>query len=74
MLFQQQADSEIVHAGVVGYACELSHLFLHQGSNAILRNATESKPTQHEHRAILNIGNGGAGISNHFIHIRTLVR
>jgi len=67
-LFEQDADAEAVHAGVVGDDGEIFRTFALDGSNEIFGDAAKAKAAHEDGHAVFKIGDGSIGGSDALVH------
>src|SRR6267378_5049934 len=68
-LLEQEADAEIVDAGVVADDGEVFRPFAADGGDKILRDATEAEAAHEDGGAVDEVGDGGVGGGGAFVHL-----
>ena len=67
-LLEQQANAKIIDTGVVADDGKVFRAFAADGGDEILRNAAKSEPAHENRSAVSELGNGGVGGSDAFVH------
>ena len=67
-LLEQQADAKIIDAGVVADDGEVLRALAADGSDQVFRDAAEAEAAHQNGRAVGELGNGGVGGSDAFVH------
>src|SRR5215813_2398542 len=65
---EHEAETELVHTDVIADGVEVLHAFVYQSTDKVLGNPAQPEATDHEGRAVLDVGDGLVCTRKHFVH------